>query len=486
MKRIIHLPVISNAFGISIFIIGIFMLSALPFAIYFNENTVLPFLVSAGVTIITGGLFWGIFKKKKITDMGERDAFVIVSVTWFAAGLFGALPYLLSNTIPHFADAFFESVSGFTTTGASVLTDIESMPKSILYWRSLTQWLGGMGILVLVIAVLPNLASGEVKLFIAEAPVASGNKIHPQIRQTALRLWFVYSFLSFAMVAFLMYGNMNFFESVCHSFSTLSTGGFSPKNNSVEGYSSYIQIVFIVFMCFGGMNFVIHYWLLKGRIRKMLRNEELKMFIIFIVIISFGFGAILVFNEHYTEFSDALRHGFFQCVSILTTTGFYTSDYVLWPQMTWLILFLLFFTGGMTGSTSGGIKFTRHYVLLKNIRKEVRKFIHPRAIIPIKIDNITVEDNVINNYYIIFVIYILTFCIGSLVMTFFTQNIPEAFGVTMACLGAIGPAFGDFGPTGNYSQLHDGGKYFLSFLMVLGRIEILPFLLIFTRYFRKP
>jgi len=485
MKGIINLSAIFRTFGISITIVGIFMLTSIPFAIYYQEETVFALILSSLITLNFGQIFTVFNKKPKQDDIGEREAFVVVLFTWFMLGLFGALPYLISGAIPNFTNAYFETISGFTTTGASILIDIEELPKSILYWRSLTHWLGGMGILVLIIAILPNIGSGGVKLFVAEVPGPTSNKIHPKIRQTALKLWQVYVLLTSILVVLLMLGDMNFFESICHAFGTLSTGGFSPKNTSISGYSPYIQVVITIFMFFGGMNFVLHYYLIKGKIKKVISNEELIAFVLLIVVVSIIVALIIFGYGVYDNIIDALRHSFFQCVSIVSTTGFCSADYMLWPQATWFLLLLLFFTGGMIGSTSGSIKFTRHYILLKNVRVEMKRLIHPNAIIPIRIDKKIIPDDIIRNFFIIFVAYLIIFCLGTIIMSFFTDGIVESLGVTVSCLAGAGPAFGQFGPVGNYANLHYMGKWTLSIIMIIGRLEVIPIIMFFHYAFWK-
>jgi len=485
MKAFIKWGIIFRSFGISMTIIGLFMLTAIPFALYFKENTIYAIAISSLISLGIGQILTIVNRKNKIEEIGQREAFIIVTLTWFMIGLFGSLPYLFSASIPNFTDAYFETISGFTTTGATILTDIEAIPKSILYWRALTQWLGGMGILVLVIAVLPTISFGGVKLFVAEAPGPSSNKIHPKIKQTALRLWEIYSLLTLLLIVLLTLGGMNFFESICHAFTTLSTGGFSPKNSSIANYSSYIQIVITVFMFLGGINFVIHYQLLNGKFRKVFTNEELKNFIFLICFISLVISIIIFTSGNYTNFGEALRQSFFQSVSIITTTGFATADYMLWTQTTWFLLLLLFFVGGMIGSTAGGIKFTRHLILIKNIRSEVKRFIHPKAVVPIRLNKIPISDDIVKNFFIVFVAYIVTFCLGALSLSFFLEDPKEAISVSISCLGAIGPAFGQFGPTGNYAALHDIGKWISSVLMIVGRLEIIPILMILHITFWK-
>jgi trk system potassium uptake protein len=342
-----------------------------------------------------------------------------------------------------------------------------------------------MGILVLVIAILPNIGFGGVKLFVAEMPGPTSNKIHPKIRNTAIRLWEIYSLLTVLLIVLLMMGEMDFFESVCHAFTTLSTGGFSPKNTSIAGYSSYTQIVLTVFMFFGGLNFAFHYFLIRGKIKKIVSSEELIAFVLIIVSISLVVSLILNSHGNYDSFWGGLKHSFFQSVSIITTTGFVTADYMVWPEATWFLLLLCFFSGGMVGSTAGGIKFTRHFVLIKNLRAEIKKLIHPQAIVTIQVNKTTVPDEIIRNFFIVFVAYLLFFLIGTMSLSLFVNDFLEASSVSISCLGAVGPAFGEFGPVGNYSGLHDVGKWIASVLMIVGRLEVLPIIMLLHYMFWK-
>jgi len=485
MKAFLNTGVVLRSFGFSVFIVGICMVSALPVALYYGEDTISAIILSASITLIAGIIPILTFRKSSLEGIGEREAFTIVLFTWFTIGLFGMLPYLFSGAIPVITDAYFETISGFTTTGASILKDIETLPKSILYWRNLTQWLGGMGVLVLVIAILPGIGYGGVKLFIAEMPGPSTNKIHPRIRNTAIRLWQIYALYTFILALLLYAGGMNLFESVCHAFSGVATGGFSPKNTSLAGYAPHLQIIITVFMFFGGVNFVFHYFLIRGRIQKIIRNEELLAFALIIFVISIVIAIVLFSYNTYDSFSESLRHSFFQTVSIITTTGYVSTDYMEWPQEVWVVLFALFFIGGMIGSTAGGIKITRIYVLFKNIRAELRRFIHPSAIIPIRVNKQTIPEIIIRNFFIVFFAYVVFFIIGSVYMSLFLDSPHEAMGASISFLGGIGPSFGQFGPSGNYSQLHDAGKWMGSFLMVIGRLEVIPVIMLFHYAFWK-
>lgn len=485
MKKLINFGIVFRSFGISISIIGFFMLFSLIWVYVYEESTAIPILISSAISLVAGQLFRILGRKAKMEDIGNREAFIIVSLTWFMAGVFGSLPFIISGAIPNFTDAYFETVSGFTTTGASILSDIEAVPKSILFWRSMTHWLGGMGILVLVIAILPSIGYGGGKLFVAEVSGPSSNKIHPKIRRTAGILWSIYLGLTIILVTLLLLGGMNIFESICHAFGAISTGGYSPKNTSIANYSSYIQIVIIVFMFFGSINFAFYFFLLKGKFKKVFSNEELLSYIALICVVSFLIGIVIFFNGNYSNFGEALKHSFFQCVSIISTTGFASADYMLWPEVTWFGIFLLFFVTGMIGSTSGGIKFTRHIVLIKNIRSEIKRIIHPHSIIPLRLNKLIIPEDVVRNFFILFVAYILVFCVGSILMSLFVETPKEAVSVTISCLSGVGPAFGKFGPVGNYSEIHIIGKWILSIIMIIGRLEIIPVFILFNISFWK-
>jgi len=483
--KIINLGIVFKTLGISILISGLFMLTAIPFAVVFNENTIIALILSSFISILAGFLLFYFNKKSNVESLGKRDAFCIVTLTWILLGFFGSLPYILSGAIPNITNAYFETISGFTTTGASILTNIESLPKSILFWRSLTQWLGGMGILVLIIAILPVFGFGGIKIFVAEVSSHIVSKIHPKIKNTALRLWFVYLGLTLLFTLLLMLGKMNFYESLCHTFSALSTGGFSPKNTSISNYSSYIQYTICILMLIGGVNFTLIYLAAKGKFKQLFNNEEVKSFIALIIILSLLVSGFLLFNNNYNNFSDAIKHSLFQVVSIITTTGYCTADFVLWPIPVVIIILSLYFVGGMIGSTAGGPKFTRYLVLIKNIRVEIRRIIHPKAVVPLKLNNKIISYDITQNFFIIFIVYIVTFCIGTIAMSFFVSDVKEVISITMTCLNGIGPGFGQFGPMGNYNELHDFAKWILSFLMILGRLEIIPVIILFNISFWK-
>lgn len=464
--------------GILLVIEGVFMLSCIPFSVYFGSADLLPIFESAAITIAAGGSLWFVRRKYDEHDIGKREGYLIVSLTWVIISLFGALPFYISGAIPSFTDAYFETMSGFSTTGASILKDIEAVPKGLLFWRSMTHWIGGMGIIVLSIAILPFLGFGGMSLFWAEVPGPEKEKLHPRIAETARRLWGIYVLLTVAMVILLLLGGMNLFESLCHAFGAISSGGFSPKNTSLAGYSPYIQYVAIFFMFLAGTNFTLHYLLLHGKVKKALGGQEFKAYLLVLLIPTAVIATSLVFERGY-QIEQAVRGAMFSVVSIVTCTGFAIEDYMLWPFYAWFLIFLLMFAGGMAGSTSGGIKIVRHVLLFKNVAMVIKKQIHKSAVIPVRLDNKPVSPLIIHNVLAIFVLYIFTFGIGSLLLTASGLDVISSMGSVVTCMGGIGPGLATTGPVANYAHLHDFAKWVLSFLMLLGRLELFTLFIIF-------
>ncbi|MHC1777183.1 MAG: TrkH family potassium uptake protein [Lentimicrobium sp.] len=470
--------------GILLMIESLFMLSCLPFSIYYGSLDLEPILISAAITFGFGGVMWLTRRKYDQRDLGKREGYLIVSMTWIIISLFGALPYYISGAIPSFTDAYFETMSGFSTTGASILRDIEIVPKGLLFWRSMTHWIGGMGIIVLSIAILPFLGFGGMSLFWAEVPGPEKEKLHPRIAVTARRLWGIYAALTLAMVIMQLLGGMNLFESLCHAFGALSSGGFSPKNTSLAGYSPYIQYVAILFMFLAGTNFTLHYLLIRGEVRKSLSGQEFKSYLLVLLIPSVII-ALALFFERGCGIEQAWRGALFNVVSIVTCTGFANEDYMLWPHFAWFIIFLLMFSGGMAGSTSGGIKIVRHLLLFKNLGMVLKKLLHKSAVIPVRLDNKTVNPLIIHNVLAIFFLYIITFAIGSLLLTVTGLDVISSMGSVVSCMGGIGPGLATTGPVANYAHLHDFAKWVLSFMMLLGRLELFTLFIIFHPAFWK-
>jgi len=477
----VNWKIILQIIGVLLIIEGIFMLSGIPFSLYYCGDNCLSLLYSGLITGVSGLLLWWLNRNAN-RSIGKREGYIIVTITWIIISLFGTLPYLISGSIPAFTDAFFETISGFTTTGASILTDIESVPRGILFWRAMTHWIGGMGIIVLSVAILPILGIGGMQLFVAEMPGITPDKLHPRITQTAKRLWVIYVILTFAETLFLMLGGLDLFDSLCHSFATMATGGFSTQNTSVAEYSPYIQYVIIIFMLAAGTNFTLHYLWLHGKFREVWKNEEFRYYLLF----TLGFAvliAILLYIHNGTAFEKMFRESAFQVVSIVTTTGFVTADYLIWPGYIWIFIFLLMFIGGSTGSTGGGIKVARQILLLKNSVLEFKRMVHPQAVIPVRFNGRAVSQDILYLVMAFFLFYILIFFAGTFAMTLLGLDFVTAIGATIATLGNIGPGIGDVGPVENYSELHVGAKWISSFLMLLGRLELFTVLILFSPSF---
>ncbi|HXK81506.1 MAG TPA: TrkH family potassium uptake protein [Bacteroidales bacterium] len=471
--------------GVLLLVESIFMLFSAIIAIIYGENDILALSLSAGFTAIAGSLLY-LLNKNVPRQVGKKEAYLIVTLGWIFLSFFGTIPYIFNGYIPSFTNAFFETISGFTTTGASILNNIEELPHGILFWRSITQWMGGMGIIVLSIAVLPLIKVGGMQLFAAEVPGPTKDKIHPKIKETAKRLWLIYFVLTIVETILLKLGGMNWFDAVCHSLTTMSTGGYSTKQASIAYFTSpYIHYTISFFMLIAGTNFILIYFISKGKLRKVWQNDEflyyLKIIILSVIIISIS---LIVWMNIPTEL--AIRDSVFQVISILTTTGFCTTDYLLWqPAGLWVILLLLMFVGGMAGSTAGGIKIVRIQLLLRNSYSEFKRLLHPNAIIPVRYNKKSINSNIINNIQAFVILYLFIFFISSLIMSMMGLDFSSAVGAVAASLGNIGPGIGSVGPIENYAHIPIAGKWFLSFLMLLGRLELFTVLMIVAPGFWK-
>ncbi len=482
-KKLINIPIVFRVLSFLLIVEAAFMLSGLGFAVYYDES-ITPLLLSAIITGTIGSIIWFITKKNDKKSIGKREGYLIVSLTWVIISLFGTLPFIFSGSITNFSDAFFETISGFTTTGATILTDIEAVPKNILYWRSMTHWIGGMGIIVLTVAILPFLGIGGLQLMIAEMPGITPDKLHPRITETAKRFWGIYVILTIAEVLLLWFGEMNFFESVCHSFATMATGGFSTRNDSIAGFMPYSQYIIIAFMFFAGTNFTLHYFIMHRQFRKVKHNEEFRMYFWIIVVISVFITLGLIITTG-LNLENSFRDALFTVVSIITTTGFITADCSLWPSFLWMLIFALMFIGGSAGSTGGGVKIIRHLLLIKNSFLEMKRSIHPQAIIPVKYNGKSVTQQIIFNVMAFFLIYILIFSFSTITLSLLGYDFETSIGASIASLGNIGPGIGNVGPIDNYSFFSPVAKWFLSFLMLLGRLELFTVLIVISPAFWK-
>ncbi len=477
--------VITNIIGFLLILTGAFMLAGIPFSIYYENDDIISLLISGLSTSLIGFLFWFFTKKRSGGEIKRREGYLIVTFGWIVMSIFGAIPFIVYGAIPNYADAFFETMSGFTTTGATILTNIEVVPHGLLFWRSLTQWLGGMGIIVLSLAILPVLGIGGMQLFIAEVPGPTKDKIHPRIQETAKRLWGIYVILTAAETLLLLVGGMSLFDAITHSFTTMATGGFSTKNANTAYFTSpFIQYVFILFMFFAGMNFTIHYYALHRRFDFLKTNNEFRFYSFFIII-----AAIIITLLHLPHVSfhyeESFRQSLFHVTSIVTTTGYVSSDYEFWAPFSRLLFFLLMFVGGCAGSTGGGIKIVRHYLLYKNSLLELKRLIHPRAIIPVRVNNRAIKPEIIMNVQAFFIFYILIFVFGSIVLSLLGLDFVTSLGAVATCLGNVGPGIGTVGPVANFAHLPEIAKWVLSFLMLLGRLELFTVLIIFSSAFWK-
>lgn len=481
----VHFQLIIKFIGILLMILSGFMVLSISWSWYYNEIAMIKsLLISSGITLAFGLFLTLITSGYDHRNIGKKEGYIVVALTWICISAFGALPFYISGAIPSYTDAFFETISGFTTTGATILVDIEVMSKGLLFWRSMTHWLGGMGIIVLTLAILPILGVGGMQLFVAEAPGTTPSRLHPRITETAKRLWGIYLLFTLIQTVLLLFGGMNLFDAICHAFSTMATGGFSTKNDSIASFSPYIQYVIILFMVIAGTSFSLHYFLLKGQFEKVLNNEEFKFYLSVIGVFTILFTATIFFM-HQSGLEQAFRDALFQIVSIVTTTGFITADYLQWHGFLWFGIFLLMFTGGCIGSTGGGIKMIRILILVKNTRLELKRLIHPMAVIPVRLNGQAIPTEIIQNFLAFFLLYIIITAGGSAIMAMFGLDFASAIGASAATLGNIGPAIGNLGPVDNYSLIPSAGKWVLSFFMLLGRLEIFTVLLLFSPSFWK-
>jgi trk system potassium uptake protein TrkH len=477
---------ILNTVGVLILFFGGTMVIPLAFDLFAMDRSLMPLIEAMGVTLVCGAVLVAVFRHEKTETMSQREGMAIVAVGWTVIGLFGALPFYFSDPSFYFVDAFFESVSGFTTTGSSILTDIEGLSHGLLVWRSFIQWLGGMGIIVLSIAILPFLGVGGMQLYKAEVPSPVPDKLKPRIRDTAMILWKVYALFTVAEMVLLMAGGMSIFDALNHAFTTMPTGGFSTKNASVAHFDSvYIDVVITVFMLLAGINFSLHYQLLKGRPLAFWKDSECRFYLAMCLILTLVVG-FNIYRTVYPDAGQALRYAAFQVVSIVTTTGYATADYELWPPMSQIIIFLLMFVGASAGSTGGGMKCLRIMLCFKYCYKELFSMIHPRAVTHIKIGGKTVPEDVVRSVLGFLALYMALFALSTVLLAGIGVDFVTALGAVAATIGNIGPGFGMVGPVENFAQIPYWGKWLLSWCMLLGRLEIYTLIiLVVPEFWRK-
>jgi trk system potassium uptake protein TrkH len=481
-----NLRLVAYLISVLIFYLGLSMVIPLFVSFCYNDGSAGAIFFSLLIAcMVGGGIFLGT-RGHQNYYLSHRDGAAIVTLGWMAAVLTATLPYLLSGAIPSFTDAYFECMSGFTTTGASILKNIEQVPPAILFWRAQTQWLGGMGIIVLSIAILPFLGIGGMELYKAETPSPVVDKLTPRISDTAKALWKIYVLMTAVQILLLMSGGMNLYDSICHTFATMSTGGFSPKNASVGHYQSvYFDIIIILFMFLAGVNFSLYYKLATGNVRHFFRDPELRSY--FAITLAFTLLITIdIYGPLYQHIRDAFRYAAFQVVSIITTTGFVTADYEKWPPLSQQILFICMFLGSMAGSTGGAVKTVRLILLTKHCYLEILRIIHPHATTVVKLGKTPVPQSIMRSIWGFFMLYVGIYFAGTTALTALNLDLISAASGMATCLGNVGPGLGTLGPMDNFSGVHMVGKWVLIFAMLLGRLEIYTIIvLLMPAFWRK-
>ena len=475
--------------GVLLIILGLSMLFSVLCSLIYQDGDLVPLLQSLAVTIVSGFTLMLLFKSKEKKELSTHDGFAVVTIGWIAIVIFSAFPFYFSGTLDY-TNSFFEAMSGLTTTGASVFGHsdtlmIEDLPHGILFWRSFTQFIGGMGIIVFSIAILPLLGMGGVQLFRAEVAGPVADKITPRVKQTAKLLWGIYVGFVLILCLILKIEGMSWFDAICHSFTTIATGGFSTKNTSIGAYSGLIQWTIIIFMFAAATNFSLHYYFIaKGKF-EYYKDHEFRVYFGLCTIFSILFFINIVSTNKYEADLISFRHSLFTAVSILTTTGFSTENFNEWPQMSKTLLFFLFFIGGSAGSTTGGMKIIRSIVVIKYLAYEVRKLLHPKGIFNINIGEKSIDDNVVRATLGFYLFYIFIFVFTAVFLSFTGLDLETALTASAAAIGNIGPGLGAIGPSDNWGHLTDLAKWLTSFCMLLGRLEIFTVVVLFSRSFWK-
>ena len=469
-----------NVFGKFLLVLSAFMLVPLTISLAYRQPDVPAFLVSILFTALLGTGFATLFRDSE-KEINIRDGFMLVGLTWLGAGILGALPFFLSGSVPSFVDAVFESVSGFTTTGATVFGSIENKPMGILFWRSLSHWLGGMGIIVLSVAFLPRLGAGAMQLFRAEVPGPSAEKLLPRIKNTAKVLWLLYTALTILLVIALLLAGMNWFDAICHSMSTLGTGGFSTKDLSVASFANpWIEVILTIFMVAAGANFTLYYYLYKRRWSLVSEDPELKFYLVVVAVAGVLITLDLFSSGIIASLGEAVRHSFFQVASLVTTTGFSSADFNKWPPLSQGILMALEFFGGSAGSTAGALKMIRVLIICKFIVREFHRQLHPKLVRPVRVGNKVIPEEMLDNIAGFTLLYFFIFLLAGLAVAAMGVDILSAFTGSAATLGNVGPGLNHLGPLNNFGTLPAGAKVVYTFCMLLGRLELFTLILFFT------
>lgn len=480
----VSIPVLLRVQGALLFIEGLFMLAVLPVSYFHHGINGFSMPFSALITVLTGFILTFSTRRKKGQAINHREGVITICLSWLTLSVFGGLPFLLSKSVPNFTDAFFEALSGFTTTGATILTNIEMVPKDILLWRSMTQWMGGLAIIVFAVVLIPFLSVGGMQLFMTEMNGINYDKLHPRTMHTAKRLWGLYVFFTLLETLLLYWGDMDLFDAVCHSLTTISSGGFSTRTSSISGYSNYSQIVVMIFMTLSGCNFTLLLITLVRNPKALFKNEEFRNFIGMII----GMGALIATALVLIvkmNVNSALRSSFFSVISTLTTTGFFVSDFSSWPVGLWVVLMLMVFIGACSGSTAGGIKIIRHLIFVKNAYLELKRVIHPNAIIPVKINKKALSRSVVFKTMTFVFVYFLVLVGGVTILLSIGVDFNTSVGASIATLSNCGLGIGDVGPMGTYAFLPQAAKWLLVILMLLGRVELFTLISLFSKNFWK-
>lgn len=480
----INFKTIIRIIGILLLLETVMFLVCSSVSFYYRESDMLDFWKAGGITAGIGLLLAALGKGGE-RQLTRRDGYVLVSFAWVAFSLFGMLPFYIGGYIPDIADAFFETMSGFSSTGATILDDIESLPHGILFWRSMTQWIGGLGIIMFTIAVLPIFGVSGLQVFAAEASGPTHDKVHPRIGITAKWIWSIYTGITTLLVCLLMLGGMDWFDSICHAFTTTGTGGFSTKQASVAYYNSpYIEYVISIFMFISGINFTLVLLFVNRKFKKFIGNAELKFYFGSVVL----FTAVIAIVLYYTSpmgMEESFRKSLFQVISLQTSTGFATDDYMQWTPVLWGLLTIIMLMGACAGSTTGGLKCIRMVILTKVSRNEFKHILHPNAILPVRINKQVISPSIVSTVLAFCFIYISIIVIGTLLMMAMGVGAEESMGCVISSIGNMGPGLGETGPAYSWNALPDAAKWLLSFLMLLGRLELFTVLLLFTPDFWK-
>lgn len=480
-----NLKLILHILGIALIIISFFMMIPAAFSLIYGETDAVHLIYSFSLTFLSGIFLYFATKKHKKEELKHRDAFVVVTLSWLAVALFGSIPFLLSGSFDNFTDAYFESMSGFTTTGASVLGDIESVSRGILLWRSIIQWVGGMGIILFALAILPLLGAGGMQLFKAEVPEISVDKLKPRIIDTAKSLWYIYVGLTSLATACYMVGGMDFYNAVSHAFTTMATGGFSTKNASIAHFNSpFIEYTAAVFMFLAGVNYSLYFYVFRGKVSALWRSNEFR-FYLFVTAIATLLITISIWGYSYSSVHDSLRHSLFQAVSLMTTTGYATADFELWTPFAQTLLVIIMFFGGMIGSTGGGMKQVRILLALKQGYREIFQLIHPRSVTSLKLDEKFLTKEILGSIWGFLFLFLALCAAAAAGMAAAGMDIITSATTVISAMCNVGPALGAAGPAENYSAIPAAGKWILIFCMLTGRLEIYTVLILFVPQFWK-